>query len=38
MTSFADLQAPSLDDLEILARDAYTRLPGAFRRLCEERH
>ena len=27
--------APSLADLERLAEDAYARLPGAFRRLCD---
>ena len=31
----AHLQAPSLDDLEALAQDAYARLPEEFRRLCE---
>ena len=35
MTALADLQAPTLDDLELLARDAYARLPEEFRRLCE---
>ena len=35
MTALADLQAPSLDDFEILARDAYARLPAEFRQLCE---
>jgi predicted Zn-dependent protease with MMP-like domain len=35
MGALADLQAPSLDDLEILARDAYARLPAEFRQLCE---
>jgi predicted Zn-dependent protease with MMP-like domain len=35
MAALADLQAPSLDDLEILARDAYARLPAEFRQLCE---
>ena len=35
MTSLADLQAPSLDDLEALAQTAYARLPEAFRLLCE---
>jgi predicted Zn-dependent protease with MMP-like domain len=35
MSALADLQAPSLDDLEILARDAYARLPAEFRQLCE---
>jgi predicted Zn-dependent protease with MMP-like domain len=27
--------APSLDDLETLAREAYARLPDTFRALCE---
>ncbi|MFN3658359.1 MAG: metallopeptidase family protein [Pseudolabrys sp.] len=27
--------APSLDDIEALARDAYARLPAHFRKLCE---
>jgi len=27
--------APSLDDIEVLARNAYARLPEAFRALCE---
>ena len=35
MTDLANLQAPSLDDLEALAQDAYARLPEAFRALCE---
>lgn len=35
MNALAELQAPSLDDLEILARDAYARLPEEFRQLCE---
>jgi predicted Zn-dependent protease with MMP-like domain len=35
MGALADLQAPSLDDFEILARDAYAGLPAEFRQLCE---
>ena len=27
--------APSLDDIEVLARNAYARLPETFRALCE---
>ncbi|MGO4572051.1 metallopeptidase family protein [Microvirga sp. 2TAF3] len=35
MIDFANLQAPSLADLETLARSAYDRLPEEFRQLCE---
>ncbi|MBB4041336.1 putative Zn-dependent protease with MMP-like domain [Microvirga flocculans] len=35
MTSLADLQAPSLADLEALAEAAYARLPQEFRALCD---
>jgi predicted Zn-dependent protease with MMP-like domain len=35
MGALADLQAPSLDDFEILAQDAYAGLPAEFRQLCE---
>jgi len=35
MTKWADLHAPSLDDLEALAEAAYARLPEEFRALCE---
>ena len=35
MTTLANLQAPSLDDFEVLAQDAYARLPEEFRQLCE---
>ena len=35
MTDLATLQAPSLDDMEALAQDAYARLPAEFRALCE---
>ncbi|HST94899.1 MAG TPA: metallopeptidase family protein, partial [Microvirga sp.] len=34
-TDWANLQAPSLADLDALAHEAYERLPDAFRRLCE---
>ena len=30
-----DRQAPSLEDMEALAAEAFARLPEAFRRLCE---
>jgi predicted Zn-dependent protease with MMP-like domain len=35
MTDWSSLQAPSLDDFEQMAQDAYERLPETFRRLCE---
>jgi predicted Zn-dependent protease with MMP-like domain len=35
MTDWANLQAPSLAYFEILAHEAYERLPHAFRQLCE---
>ena len=35
MTDHANLQAPSLDDMETLAEAAYARLPPEFRTLCE---
>jgi predicted Zn-dependent protease with MMP-like domain len=35
MTDWSSLKAPSLAELERLADDAFTRLPEAFRRLCE---
>jgi predicted Zn-dependent protease with MMP-like domain len=35
MTTWADLHAPSIDDLEALAEAAYARLPEEFRALCE---
>jgi len=35
MTDWSSLQAPSLDDFEQLAHDAYERLPETFRRLCQ---
>ena len=34
-TALANLHAPSLADLELLAQEAYERLPEAFRQLCE---
>ena len=34
MTDWRDLQAPSLDDVEALAREAFDRLPPSFRALC----
>ena len=30
----ADLMAPSLEDIELMAREAYRSLPEDFRRLC----
>lgn len=35
MKHLAALQAPSIADFEVLAHEAYARLPQAFRRLCE---
>jgi predicted Zn-dependent protease with MMP-like domain len=32
----AEMQAPSLDDIELIARDAYASLPEEFRRLAGE--
>ena len=29
------IAAPSIDDLDLMARDAYSELPANFRRLCE---
>jgi predicted Zn-dependent protease with MMP-like domain len=34
MTITATDQAPSLDDIEAMARDAFAALPDAFRKLC----
>jgi len=34
MTDFSGLQAPSLAELESMAREAFERLPRTFRRLC----
>lgn len=31
----SDLRAPSIEEVEALAADAFRRLPDAFRRLCE---
>ena len=33
MTDWSAAPAPSLDDIALLAQDAYARLPGAFRRM-----
>jgi predicted Zn-dependent protease with MMP-like domain len=33
---WSDTAAPSLDDIEALARDGFATLPEAFRRLCGE--
>ncbi|WP_019905526.1 metallopeptidase family protein [Methylobacterium sp. 77] len=32
---WSEIRAPSLDDVEILARDALARLPARFRALCD---
>jgi predicted Zn-dependent protease with MMP-like domain len=34
MTDWSTLQAPSLAEIEAIARDAFEHLPQAFRRLC----
>ena len=34
MRDWRDMPAPSLDDIEALARDAFDRLPREFRALC----
>ena len=34
--NWRDLQAPSLSELEILAREAFERLPETFRALCAD--
>src|SRR5919107_2421546 len=34
MPDWSALEAPSLDEIEVLAQAAYARLPEAFRRLC----
>ncbi len=34
-TDWRTLAAPSLDDIESMAEEAYRRLPERFRRLCE---
>ncbi len=31
----AGLKAPTLEDVEVLAAEAFARLPASFRRLCE---
>jgi len=33
---WAELRAPSLEDFEALAEQAYARLPEAFRQLCQD--
>jgi predicted Zn-dependent protease with MMP-like domain len=35
MTDWSTLQAPSLAEFEVMAHEAYERLPAAFRALCE---
>ena len=35
MSALADLRAPSLDEIEALAYDAFAALPEAFRARCE---
>lgn len=35
-TKWADLEAPSIDDIESLARRAFKSLPAKFRNLCED--
>jgi predicted Zn-dependent protease with MMP-like domain len=35
MTNWSTLTAPSLEDMEALARNAFERLPEAFRQLCQ---
>ncbi|WP_112661897.1 metallopeptidase family protein [Microvirga flavescens] len=35
MRDWANCQAPSLDEMEALAHDAFRRLPEEFRRLCD---
>jgi predicted Zn-dependent protease with MMP-like domain len=32
---WSQIVAPSIDDFDLMARDAYSELPGQFRRLCE---
>ena len=34
--SWAKRKAPSLDEFEVLAEDAYRRLPARFRQVCED--
>ncbi len=36
MTDWTQAHAPSIEDIERLAEAAYARLPGAFRKFCEE--
>ena len=35
MTDWSVLQAPSLDEMEAIAKEAYAGLPAPFRRLCD---
>jgi predicted Zn-dependent protease with MMP-like domain len=35
MTDWSILQAPSLAEIEAMAQDAFSRLPGTFRALCD---
>ena len=35
-TQWAELEAPSIDDIESLARRAFKGLPAKFRNLCED--
>jgi predicted Zn-dependent protease with MMP-like domain len=35
MKGLAEARAPSLDEIEALAREAFAELPDAFRRLCD---
>ena len=32
---WSQIVAPSIDDFDLMARDAYSELPAQFRRLCE---
>jgi predicted Zn-dependent protease with MMP-like domain len=34
-TTWADAEAPSIEDIEVLAHRAFTALPAKFRKLCE---
>lgn len=34
LLAWAERQAPSIDDIEAIARASYAALPGTFRRLC----
>lgn len=35
LSRLASLRAPTSEDIDALARDAFDRLPASFRRLCE---